>query len=169
MLISLPASAELNRPVKAEYLGLAAALLSGVWCIASYLSVIITHVSRLFCSLSESFFMVKGAALFLQQGSSHQGQKAHPHHKHAGETHKTLTKLNSSSPDYLRLSKLLFWSHQSARQTARQLLSPGYVAGSSDELMFFSRCLWGVTKAASLISMFQTYSLGRLELKSSVW
>lgn len=36
-------------------------------------------------SLSESFFMVKGAALFLQQGSSHQSQKAHPHHKHAGD------------------------------------------------------------------------------------
>ncbi|XP_053276672.1 protein phosphatase Slingshot homolog 1 isoform X2 [Pleuronectes platessa] len=36
-------------------------------------------------SLSESFFMVKGAALFLQQGSSHQGQKAHPPHKHAGD------------------------------------------------------------------------------------
>ncbi|XP_068994575.1 protein phosphatase Slingshot homolog 1 isoform X1 [Embiotoca jacksoni] len=36
-------------------------------------------------SLSESFFMVKGAALFLQQGSSNQGQKAHPHHKHAGD------------------------------------------------------------------------------------
>ncbi|CAJ1068290.1 protein phosphatase Slingshot homolog 1 isoform X2 [Xyrichtys novacula] len=35
--------------------------------------------------LSESFFMVKGAALFLQQGSSQQGQKAHPHHKHAGD------------------------------------------------------------------------------------
>uniref|UniRef100_A0A8C7LDV7 Protein phosphatase Slingshot homolog 1 n=1 Tax=Oncorhynchus kisutch TaxID=8019 RepID=A0A8C7LDV7_ONCKI len=38
-----------------------------------------------FSSLSESFFMVKGAALFLQQGSSPQGQKAHPHHKHAGD------------------------------------------------------------------------------------
>ncbi|XP_037337204.1 protein phosphatase Slingshot homolog 1 isoform X1 [Pungitius pungitius] len=36
-------------------------------------------------SLSESFFMVKGAALFLQQGSSQQDQKAHPHHKHAGD------------------------------------------------------------------------------------
>uniref|UniRef100_A0A3P8VAN1 Protein phosphatase Slingshot homolog 1 n=2 Tax=Cynoglossus semilaevis TaxID=244447 RepID=A0A3P8VAN1_CYNSE len=36
-------------------------------------------------SLSESFFMVKGAALFLQQGSSQQGQKTHPHHKHAGD------------------------------------------------------------------------------------
>ncbi|KAM3611713.1 uncharacterized protein V6R79_023087 [Siganus canaliculatus] len=35
--------------------------------------------------LSESFFMVKGAALFLQQGSSQQGQKSHPHHKHAGD------------------------------------------------------------------------------------
>ncbi|KAL4636131.1 hypothetical protein GN956_G13261 [Arapaima gigas] len=35
--------------------------------------------------LSESFFMVKGAALFLQQGSSPQSQKAHPHHKHAGD------------------------------------------------------------------------------------
>ncbi|XP_057687711.1 protein phosphatase Slingshot homolog 1 isoform X2 [Corythoichthys intestinalis] len=35
--------------------------------------------------LSESFFMVKGAALFLQQGSSQQGQKVHPHHKHAGD------------------------------------------------------------------------------------
>ncbi|XP_056135423.1 protein phosphatase Slingshot homolog 1 [Lampris incognitus] len=35
--------------------------------------------------LSESFFMVKGAALFLQQGSSPQGQKVHPHHKHAGD------------------------------------------------------------------------------------
>uniref|UniRef100_A0A3Q2PM21 Protein phosphatase Slingshot homolog 1 n=1 Tax=Fundulus heteroclitus TaxID=8078 RepID=A0A3Q2PM21_FUNHE len=31
------------------------------------------------------FFMVKGAALFLQQGSSQQGQKAHPPHKHAGD------------------------------------------------------------------------------------
>nr|XP_004544630.1 protein phosphatase Slingshot homolog 1 isoform X1 [Maylandia zebra] len=40
---------------------------------------------RVNLSLSESFFMVKGAALFLQQGSSHQGQKAHPHHKHAGD------------------------------------------------------------------------------------
>ncbi|XP_019717224.1 protein phosphatase Slingshot homolog 1 isoform X2 [Hippocampus comes] len=36
-------------------------------------------------SLSESFFMVKGAALFLQQGSSQQGQKVQPHHKHAGD------------------------------------------------------------------------------------
>ncbi|KAL7839495.1 hypothetical protein SRHO_G00261530 [Serrasalmus rhombeus] len=35
--------------------------------------------------LSESFLMVKGAALFLQQGSSAQGQKPHPHHKHAGD------------------------------------------------------------------------------------
>ncbi|XP_022522617.2 protein phosphatase Slingshot homolog 1 isoform X1 [Astyanax mexicanus] len=40
---------------------------------------------RLNQSLSESFFMVKGAALFLQQGSSAQGQRPHPHHKHAGD------------------------------------------------------------------------------------
>ncbi|XP_028830075.1 protein phosphatase Slingshot homolog 1 [Denticeps clupeoides] len=36
-------------------------------------------------SLSESFFMVKGAALFLQQGSSAQGQRTPTHHKHAGD------------------------------------------------------------------------------------
>lgn len=36
-------------------------------------------------SLSESFFMVKGAALFLQQGSSTQEPKTPTHHKHAGE------------------------------------------------------------------------------------
>ncbi|XP_059404573.1 protein phosphatase Slingshot homolog 1-like isoform X2 [Carassius carassius] len=35
--------------------------------------------------LSESFLMVKGAALFLQQGSCPQGQRGHPHHKHAGD------------------------------------------------------------------------------------
>ncbi|KAJ8378267.1 hypothetical protein AAFF_G00244710 [Aldrovandia affinis] len=35
--------------------------------------------------LSESFFMVKGAALFLQQGSTPQCQKVHPHHKNAGD------------------------------------------------------------------------------------
>ncbi|XP_005165255.1 protein phosphatase Slingshot homolog 1 isoform X1 [Danio rerio] len=40
---------------------------------------------RLNQSLSESFFMVKGAALFLQQGSCPQAQRAHPHHKHAGD------------------------------------------------------------------------------------
>ncbi|NXT28588.1 SSH1 phosphatase, partial [Syrrhaptes paradoxus] len=37
-------------------------------------------------SLSESFFMVKGAALFLQQGNSSQGQRSLQHpHKHAGD------------------------------------------------------------------------------------
>uniref|UniRef100_A0A8B9T544 Protein phosphatase Slingshot homolog 1 n=1 Tax=Anas platyrhynchos TaxID=8839 RepID=A0A8B9T544_ANAPL len=42
--------------------------------------------SVLFCSLSESFFMVKGAALFLQQGNSSQGQRSLQHpHKHAGD------------------------------------------------------------------------------------
>ncbi|XP_051489824.1 protein phosphatase Slingshot homolog 1 isoform X2 [Apus apus] len=36
--------------------------------------------------LSESFFMVKGAALFLQQGNSAQGQRSLQHpHKHAGD------------------------------------------------------------------------------------
>ncbi|NXN94657.1 SSH1 phosphatase, partial [Rhinopomastus cyanomelas] len=40
----------------------------------------------LFSSLSESFFMVKGAALFLQQGNSSQGQRSLQHpHKHAGD------------------------------------------------------------------------------------
>ncbi|TMS03900.1 Protein phosphatase Slingshot-like protein 1 [Larimichthys crocea] len=51
-------------------------------------------------SLSESFFMVKGAALFLQQGSSHQGQKAHPHHKHAGEKHDRHDTPKKSTPCY---------------------------------------------------------------------
>ncbi|XP_065106802.2 protein phosphatase Slingshot homolog 1 isoform X1 [Paramisgurnus dabryanus] len=40
---------------------------------------------RLNQSLSESFFMVKGAALFLQQGSCPQGPRGQPHHKHAGD------------------------------------------------------------------------------------
>ncbi|XP_037548219.1 protein phosphatase Slingshot homolog 1 [Nematolebias whitei] len=35
--------------------------------------------------LSESFFMVKGAALFLQQGGNAQGPKTPTHHKHAGD------------------------------------------------------------------------------------
>lgn len=41
---------------------------------------------KLNVSLSESFFMVKGAALFLQQGNSSQGQRGLQHpHKHAGD------------------------------------------------------------------------------------
>ncbi|XP_035464322.2 protein phosphatase Slingshot homolog 1 isoform X1 [Scophthalmus maximus] len=36
-------------------------------------------------SLSESFFMVKGAALFLQQGGNAQGPETPSHHKHAGD------------------------------------------------------------------------------------
>ncbi|XP_057620369.1 protein phosphatase Slingshot homolog 1 [Chionomys nivalis] len=41
---------------------------------------------KLNLSLSESFFMVKGAALFLQQGNSAQGQRSLQHpHKHAGD------------------------------------------------------------------------------------
>ncbi|XP_008422418.1 protein phosphatase Slingshot homolog 1 isoform X1 [Poecilia reticulata] len=35
--------------------------------------------------ISESFFMVKGAALFLQQGGNAQGPKTPTHHKHAGD------------------------------------------------------------------------------------
>uniref|UniRef100_A0A3B4XIP0 Slingshot protein phosphatase 1 n=1 Tax=Seriola lalandi dorsalis TaxID=1841481 RepID=A0A3B4XIP0_SERLL len=41
--------------------------------------------SELERNLSESFFMVKGAALFLQQGGSAQGPKTPTHHKHAGD------------------------------------------------------------------------------------
>ncbi|XP_054852148.1 protein phosphatase Slingshot homolog 1 [Eublepharis macularius] len=41
---------------------------------------------KLNLNLSESFFMVKGAALFLQQGNSPQGPRSLPHpHKHAGD------------------------------------------------------------------------------------
>ncbi|XP_021501727.1 protein phosphatase Slingshot homolog 1 isoform X1 [Meriones unguiculatus] len=41
---------------------------------------------KLNLSLSESFFMVKGAALFLQQGNSPQGQRSLQHpHRHAGD------------------------------------------------------------------------------------
>ncbi|ERE76243.1 putative protein phosphatase Slingshot [Cricetulus griseus] len=44
------------------------------------------HESHLLFGLSESFFMVKGAALFLQQGNSPQGQRSLQHpHKHAGD------------------------------------------------------------------------------------
>uniref|UniRef100_A0A8C8DI59 Protein phosphatase Slingshot homolog 1 n=1 Tax=Oryzias sinensis TaxID=183150 RepID=A0A8C8DI59_9TELE len=44
------------------------------------------HVSSsVLCSLSESFFMVKGAALFLQQGGATQEPKTPTHHKHAGD------------------------------------------------------------------------------------
>lgn len=41
--------------------------------------------ASVFCSLSESFFMVKGAALFLQQGGATQEPKTPTHHKHAGK------------------------------------------------------------------------------------
>ncbi|XP_016130726.1 protein phosphatase Slingshot homolog 1-like [Sinocyclocheilus grahami] len=42
-------------------------------------------------SLSESFFMVKGAALFLQQGSSAQGPRTPTHHKNAGNPLQDIT------------------------------------------------------------------------------
>lgn len=50
-----------------------------------------------FSSLSESFFMVKGAALFLQQGGSTQGPKTPTHHKHAGGNTQTDTLFVSRS------------------------------------------------------------------------
>ncbi len=106
MLISLAESTELNSPVEAEYficlVSYFSASLSNeqpgmtvlICCSAAMQLCLIGLLKALcllfhsFCSLSESFFMVKGAALFLQQGSSQQGQKAHPHHKHAGKNHK---------------------------------------------------------------------------------
>ncbi|XP_034403147.1 protein phosphatase Slingshot homolog 1 [Cyclopterus lumpus] len=42
--------------------------------------------------LSESFFMVKGAALFLQQGGGAQGPKTPTHHKHAGRNKRAADK-----------------------------------------------------------------------------
>uniref|UniRef100_A0A8C9WV13 Protein phosphatase Slingshot homolog 1 n=1 Tax=Sander lucioperca TaxID=283035 RepID=A0A8C9WV13_SANLU len=81
MLISLAVSTELNSPVKTKYF----ICLVSHFSASVYVSMLVTPLSHLFCSLSESFFMVKGAALFLQQGSSQQSHKAHPHHKHAGD------------------------------------------------------------------------------------
>lgn len=117
----------------------------------------------LFCSLSESFFMVKGAALFLQQGSSHQGQKAHPHHKHAGENHKAQ---HSKSPCCYPHHLPKFIS-----LISRQTFRPGYLEHLCDELMCCTLQQMFVAQvrrmeAASLMSMFQTYSLGRLVFKS---
>ncbi|XP_039361425.1 protein phosphatase Slingshot homolog 1 isoform X4 [Mauremys reevesii] len=54
---------------------------------ASELEVGSDEDRKLNLSLSESFFMVKGAALFLQQGNSPQGQRSlqHPHKNAAGD------------------------------------------------------------------------------------
>ncbi|CAM5162321.1 unnamed protein product [Eretmochelys imbricata] len=53
---------------------------------ASELEVGSDEDRKLNLSLSESFFMVKGAALFLQQGNSPQGQRSLQHpHKNAGD------------------------------------------------------------------------------------
>lgn len=54
-------------------------------------------------SLSESFFMVKGAALFLQQGSSTQGPRTPTHHKNAGNHHGTTG---------FRLTSVVFCSYE---------------------------------------------------------
>lgn len=63
-------------------------------CVLFVLSTVFTSFKALvvltlchtcaFSSLSESFFMVKGAALFLQQGGNTQEPKTPTHHKHAG-------------------------------------------------------------------------------------
>lgn len=61
-----------------------------------------------FSSLSESFFMVKGAALFLQQGGNAEEPKTPTHHKHAGR-----------SRLHIRLSLLLLsipWAHFNSDQ-----------------------------------------------------
>ncbi|KAK7164617.1 hypothetical protein R3I94_003107 [Phoxinus phoxinus] len=56
-------------------------------------------------SLSESFFMVKGAALFLQQGSSAQGPRTPTHHKNAGDLPQHLQVMinNLRSEDRIKL------------------------------------------------------------------
>uniref|UniRef100_A0A8C7X2K5 Protein phosphatase Slingshot homolog 1 n=1 Tax=Oryzias sinensis TaxID=183150 RepID=A0A8C7X2K5_9TELE len=51
----------------------------------SLTNTFISNHSSVLCSLSESFFMVKGAALFLQQGGATQEPKTPTHHKHAGD------------------------------------------------------------------------------------
>lgn len=80
---------------------------------------------HLFSSLSESFFMVKGAALFLQQGSSSQGQRSLQHpHKHAGSGLNYLLKFFSP------LALLLIPSRRMARlggRTAPLLATVGLV------------------------------------------
>lgn len=125
MFISLAVCTELNYPVKTEYFiclvshfsawlsneqagTIVLSCCSAAWHLmySVYVSMLLTPLSHLFCSLSESFFMVKGAALFLQQGSSHQGQKAHPHHKHAGENYKA--QHSESPPCYPHLSPKLY-------------------------------------------------------------
>uniref|UniRef100_A0A8C3VAP4 Protein phosphatase Slingshot homolog 1 n=1 Tax=Catharus ustulatus TaxID=91951 RepID=A0A8C3VAP4_CATUS len=46
----------------------------------------LSQMCTFYCSFLSSFFMVKGAALFLQQGNSSQGQRSLQHpHKHAGD------------------------------------------------------------------------------------
>ncbi|XP_051960681.1 protein phosphatase Slingshot homolog 1 isoform X2 [Xyrauchen texanus] len=59
--------------------------------------------------LSESFFMVKGAALFLQQGSCPQGQRGQPYHKQAGELPQHLQVMINilRSEDRIKLAVLL--------------------------------------------------------------
>uniref|UniRef100_A0A3B5L046 Uncharacterized protein n=1 Tax=Xiphophorus couchianus TaxID=32473 RepID=A0A3B5L046_9TELE len=81
----------------------------------------LSHVIRfrpfvlLFSSISESFFMVKGAALFLQQGSNTQGPKTPTHHKHAGDLPQHLQVMFKilRSEDRIKLvSFLFFYKHK---------------------------------------------------------
>lgn len=60
----------------------------------------------LFSSISESFFMVKGAALFLQQGSNTQGPKTPAHHKHAGMNKSTQTSKALTSAQVICTTKV---------------------------------------------------------------
>uniref|UniRef100_A0A3P9IU71 Protein phosphatase Slingshot homolog 1 n=1 Tax=Oryzias latipes TaxID=8090 RepID=A0A3P9IU71_ORYLA len=80
--------------------------------------------------LSESFFMVKGAALFLQQGSSPQGQKAHPPHKHAGDLPQHLQVMINilRSEDRIKLAVRL----ESARSDRVRYMVVVYTSGRQD-------------------------------------
>ncbi|RVE68298.1 hypothetical protein OJAV_G00089550 [Oryzias javanicus] len=80
--------------------------------------------------LSESFFMVKGAALFLQQGSSPQGQKAQPPHKHAGDLPQHLQVMINilRSEDRIKLAVRL----ESARSDRVRYMVVVYTSGRQD-------------------------------------
>lgn len=142
-------------------------------CLAPHFSAMFqSSCPILFCSLSESFFMVKGAALFLQQGSSQQGQKAHPPHKHAGENHKARhpTKAHrvihlsysNCSLDLINPCVRLLVQVRQCRAFVRWV---NVLPSLTLQQMFVGEVRR--MEAVSLISMFQTYSLGRLVLKSS--
>uniref|UniRef100_A0A8C7WMF9 Protein phosphatase Slingshot homolog 1 n=1 Tax=Oryzias sinensis TaxID=183150 RepID=A0A8C7WMF9_9TELE len=74
--------------------------------------------------------MVKGAALFLQQGSSPQGQKAHPPHKHAGDLPQHLQVMINilRSEDRIKLAVRL----ESARSDRVRYMVVVYTSGRQD-------------------------------------